>query len=162
MLNPKIIYMLVAVVFIYIVAKFKLMPYLAARKILKDSKNNGTQQTSAQTPIDQAAPAIPLQLLASMQQAQAFGNYSVPSVSGSIPKPERRDMHFDCTFVDLSRDLYNPDADSYNDPVKYVESIRTAVNQYIADLRNYCVDPDFLGIVHLTDCVFMIYVTYTP
>lgn len=162
MLNPKIIYMLVAVVFIYIVAKFKLMPYLAARKILKDSKNNGTQQTSAQTPIDQAAPAIPLQLLASMQQAQAFGNYSVPPVSGSIPKPERRDMHFDYTLVDLPCDPDDPDADVSNDPAQDAKSINTAVNQYIADLRNYCVDPDFLGIVHLTDRVFMIYVTYTP
>lgn len=152
MLNPKIIYMLVAVVFIYIVAKFKLMPYLAARKILKDAKNNGTQQTSAQTLTDQAAPAIPLQLLASMQQAQALGSFPVPPVSGSIPKPERRDMHFDYTLVDLSRDSDDPDADR----------ICTAVNQYIAELRNYCVYPDHLGIVHLTDHVFMIYVTYTP
>lgn len=159
MLNPKIIYMLVAVVFIYIVAKFKLMPYLAAKKILKDAKTGGTQQTSAQTPIDQAAPAIPLQLLASMQQAQAFGNYPVPPVSGSIPKPERRDMHFDYTLVNLPCD---PDADVSNDPAQDAKSINTAVNQYISDLRKYCVDPDFLGIVHLTGRVFMIYVTYTP
>lgn len=162
MLNPKIIYLLVAVVFIYIVAKFKLMPYLAARKILKDSKNNGTQQTSAQTLTDQAAPAIPLLLLAAMQQAQAFGSAPAPSASGTVPKSERRDIHFDYTLVDLSCDPDDPDAGVSNDPVQVAESITTAVNRYIADLRKYCVDPDFLGIVHLTDRTFMIYATYTP
>ena len=162
MLNPKIIYLLVAVVFIYIVAKFKLMPYLAARKILKDGKNNGTQQTSAQTLTDQVAPAIPLQFLAAMQQGQALGNISAPSASGNIPKFERREVHFDYTLVDLSCDPDDPDADVSNDPAQIVESINSAARQYIAFLRKHCVDPDFLGIVHLTDRAFMIYVTYTP
>lgn len=155
MMNPKIIYMLVAVVFIYIVAKLKLMPYLAARKILKDSKNNGTQQTSAQTPTDQAAPAIPLQLLASMQQAQAFGNYPVPSAHAYI-RPESYNVHFDYRMIETMS--LDGEPVSLEDECKKVDSV---VSQFLLDLRNRGICPATFNIVHVNDGLLLAYVTYT-
>ena len=155
MLNPKIIYMLVAVVFIYIVAKFRLMPYLAAKKILKDAKNNGTQQTSAQPLTDQAAPAIPLQLLASMQQSQAPGGFPLPSAPAYI-RPESRNVHFDYRMIEtMSMD---GEPVSLEDECKKVDS---AVSQFLLDLRSRGICPTVFNIVHVNDGLLLAYVTYT-
>ena len=155
MLNPKIIYLLVAVVFIYIVAKFKLMPYLAAKKILKDSKNNGTQQTNAQTLTDQAVPAIPLQLLAAMQQSQALGGFPVPSVSGSTPDQGRHQMFFDYICIELY-----PDPEDHTIESDFAQ-IETAVNKFLSDLAKRGICPSSFNLINCSFCHYVAYVTYT-
>lgn len=158
MLNPKIIYLLVAVVFIYIVAKFKLMPYLAARKILKDGKNNGTQQTSAQPLTDQAAPAIPLQLLAAMQQGQAFGNIPVPSASGNTPDQGRHQMFFDYICIELHPASSDPEDRTIENDFAQIE---TAVNKFLSDLAKRGICPCSFNLINCSFCHYAAYVTYT-
>lgn len=155
MLNPKIIYLLVAVVFIYIVAKFKLMPYLAARKILKDGKNNGTQQISAQTLTDQAAPAIPLQLLAAMQQGQAFGNIPALSASGNTPDQGRRQMFFDYICIELP-----PDPEDHTIENDFAQ-IETTVNGFLSGLAKRGICPSSFNLINCSFCHYVAYVTYT-
>lgn len=158
MLNPKIIYLLVAVVFIYIVAKFKLMPYLAARKILKAAKNNGTQQTSAQTLTDQAAPAIPLQLLAAIQQGQAFGSFPVSSVSGSIPDQGHHQMFFDYICIELHPASSDPEDRTIENDFAQIE---TAVNKFLSDLAKRGICPCSFNLINNGYCLYTAYVTYT-
>ena len=158
MLNPKIIYLLVAVVFIYIVAKFKLMPYLAARKILKDGKNTGTQQTNAQTLTDQAAPAIPLQLLAAMQQGQAFGSFPVSSVSGSTPDQGRHQMFFDYICIDTHSSSSDPEDHTIESDFAQIE---TAVNKFLCGLAKRGICPCSFNLINCGFCHYAAYVTYT-
>lgn len=158
MLNPKIIYLLVAVVFIYIVAKFKLMPYLAARKILKDGKNNGTQQTNAQTLTDQAAPAIPLQLLAAMQQGQSFGSFPVPSASGSTPDQGRHQMFFDYICIELHHDSSDSEDTTIGKDFAKIESL---VNGFLSDLAKRGICPSSFNLINCGFCHYVAYVTYT-
>lgn len=149
MLNPKIVYIAVAMVFLYLVAKFKLVPYLAARRILKDAKKDN----AGQTPETAALPALLSQTPASLQALLAAGAYTVPPIQ---PKPERRDMYFDYCTVETMR-LEDSLPLPHDDVALKVDA---AANQLLVDLRKRGICPNCLSIVPVCDGLLMVYATY--
>lgn len=158
MLNPKIIYLLVAVVFIYIVAKFKLMPYLAARKILKDSKKNGKALPDATGNVQQSGmPALSQQTMQAMQSAFPIG--MLTSAPASSASGKYRDMYFDCDIFDIHPEDYDDNNDAL--AIANCDAVVVRVNDFLLCLRKRGIYPDTLGIIPIADRLFMIYVTYT-
>lgn len=147
MLNPKIVYIAVAIVFIYIVARIKLVPYLAAKKILKDSKKNGTQPTQDMP----TAALFPTQISPTL--------YPYPAITSAAPpaptKPERHDMYFEYRIVDTI--TMDEGLVSCEQEAKRVE---LTVNDLIADLRKRGACPDTLNIVQISEGLLMVYATY--
>ena len=159
MLNPNIIYISVAVVFICIVAKFKIMPYLAARKILKASRKDTKEGTQSADPMQSqaiTAPALPPSLMSAAVQSLlsqgAFpGLYPVQPAPGPTT-PKHRDIYFDYHVIGVS---------SGGEVLEECRQVDASVNQYLADLRDRGIFPDTLGLLHLYDGTFLAYITYT-
>lgn len=169
MVNSKIIYIAVVLVFFFILCKLKVVPYLAARKILKDAKKNGksgngtagaeTSPTAAQPSYGGFVSSVvsPDQLVAAMQSAFPVGMVTAPS-PGNVMRP--REMFFDYETVD-TRPEDSGDADVPSDPVSECELLGGRVNALLFRLRNRGIVPDTLGILPIADGVFMAYVIYT-
>lgn len=147
MLNPKIVYIAVAMVFIYIVARIKLVPYLAARKILRDAKKDGTQPAQDMP----AAALFPAQISPTL--------YPYPAMASAAPpvpaRPERHDMYFEYRTVETI--TMDEGLVSFEQEAKRVE---LTVNGLIADLRKRGVCPDVLNIVQVSDGLLIVYATY--
>lgn len=148
MLNPKIVYIAVAIVFIYIVARIKLIPYLAAKKILKDSKKDGTQQAQDMP----SAALLPAQISPVLYPPYPAIQNTAPPVPA---KPERHDMYFEYKTVETI--TMDEGLVSFEQEAKRVE---LAVNGLIADLRKRGVCPNVLDIVQISDGLLMVYATY--
>lgn len=147
MLNPKIVYIAVAMVFLYLVAKFKLVPYLAARRILKDAKKNNAGQIA-----DSANPVLLPQ--APMTLQTLFSNGINASV---IPhKLERHDMYFDYCTVETVR--HEDSLPLSHDDIAF--KVDAAVHTLLTDLRKRGICPNCLSIVPVCKGLLMIYVTY--
>ena len=149
MLNPKIVYIAVAMVFLYLVAKIKLVPYLAARRILKDTKKDNAGQTAETA----ALPALLSQTPSALQALLAANAYTAPSAE---QKPERRDMYFDYCIVEVAR-LEDSLPLPHDDIAAKVDS---AANQLLIDLRKRGICPNCLSIVPVCDGLLMVYATY--
>lgn len=135
-------------VFIYIVAKFKLVPYLAAKKILKDSKKDGTQQAQDMP----SASLLPAQISPVLYPPYpAMQNNAPPAPT----KPERHDMYFEYKIVETI--TIDEGLVSFEQEAKRVE---LTVNDLIADLRKRGVCPNVLNIVQISDGLLMVYATY--
>lgn len=148
MLNPKIVYIAVAIVFIYIVARIKLIPYLAAKKILKDAKKDGTQPAQDMPP----AALLPAQINPALYPPYPFMANTAPPVPA---KPERHDMYFEYRTVETV--TMDEGLVSFEQEAKRVND---TVNQLIADLRKRGVCPNALNIVQVSDGLLMVYATY--
>lgn len=153
MINPKVIYIAVVLIFTYIVAKFKIIPYLAARKILKDSKKNGN------TAPDTAGNVQPVP---TMQSAFPIGMLTPSAVPSPSAGGRYREIYFDYEMIDTrSVDLpESEDASTPPDPVKDCEVIDARVNSFLLRLRKHGIYPDTLCIIPIADRVFMAYVVY--
>lgn len=147
MLNPKIVYIAVAIVFIYIVARIKLVPYLAAKKILKDAKKNGTQPTQDMP----SAALFPAQISPTLYPYPAIAS----TASLAPAKPERHDMYFEYRIVETI--TMDEGLVSFEQKAKRVE---LTVNDLIADLRKRGVCPNVLNIVQISDGLLIVYATY--
>lgn len=156
MINPKIIYIAVVLVFAYIILKFKIIPYLAARKILKDSKKNGKALPDATGNVQQSGiSALSPQTMQAMQSAFPIGMLtSAPSASGKY-----RDMYFDCEIFDIHPEDYDDSNDAL--AIANREAVAARVNDFLLRLRKRGIYPDTLGIIPISDRVFMAYVIYT-
>lgn len=148
MLNPRIVYIAVAIVFIYIVARIKLIPYLAAKKILKDAKKDGVQQAQDMPP----ASLPPAQINPALYPPYPFMANTAPPAPA---KPERRDMYFEYRTVETI--TMDEGLVSFEQEAKRVQ---LTVNELIADLRKRGVCPDVLDIVQVSDGLLMVYATY--
>lgn len=149
MLNPKVVYIAVAMVFAYIVAKFKLFPYLAAKKILKDAKKGGTQQAQG---MPASAPPLPVQAAPALQPYPAVNGYA------PLPAPASQKhygMYFDYRIVETVRMDEGPV--SFEDEAKRVD---LTVNSLIVDLRKRGICPNALNIIQVSDGLLMVYATY--
>lgn len=149
MLNPKIVYIAVAMVFIYIVARIKLVPYLAGRKILKDAKKNGTQQAQDMP----SAALLPAQINPALYPPYPIMTSTAPPTPA---KPERHDMYFEYRTVETI--TMDEGLVSFEQEAKRVE---LTVNGLIADIRKRGVCPDTLNIVQVSDGLLIVYATYT-
>lgn len=149
MLNPKIVYIAVAIVFIYIVARIKLIPYLAAKKILKDSKKDGAQQLQDMP----SAALLPAQINPTLYSPYPFMTSTAPSAPA---KPERHDMYFEYRIVETI--TMDEGLVSFEQEAKRVE---LTANGLIADLRKRGVCPNVLNIVQVSDGLLIVYATYT-
>ena len=150
MLNPKIVYIAVVMVFAYIVVKFKLIPYLAAKKILKDAKKDGAQQAQAMP-----APLLPAQINPALQPYLALNGCALPPVPADNGRQKRHDMYFDYRIVETIR--MDEDPISFEDEAKRVD---LTVNSLIVDLRKRGICPGMLDIVQISDGPLMVYATY--
>lgn len=148
MLNPKIVYIAVAMVFIYIVARIKLVPYLAAKKILKDAKKNGTQQAQDMP----SAALLPTQINPALYPPYPFMTSTAPPTPA---KPERHDMYFEYKIVETI--TMDEGLVSFEQEAKRVE---LTVNDLIADIRKRGACPDTLNIVQISDGLLIVYATY--
>lgn len=170
MVNPKIIYIAVVLVFCFIVYKFKIVPYLAARKILKDAKKNGKSgnvSTGTEAAPIAAQPSgggfcgsvIPAnQLVAAMQSMQSafpVGMVAAPSGNANCS----REMFFDCETFDIHLEDYEYGNDALS--IANREAVAARVNDFLLCLRKRGIYPDTLGILPIADGVFMAYVVYT-
>lgn len=159
MINPKIIYIAVVLIFIYIVGKFKIVPYLAARKILKDSKKNGN------TAPDTVGNVQPVQ---TMHSAFPIGMLTPSAVPSPSAGGRYREIYFDYEMIDTRSSAPSDSADSEDredsaalpDPVKDCEVIDARVNSFLLRLRKHGIYPDTLCIIPIADRVFMAYVVY--
>lgn len=152
MLNPKIVYIAVAIVFAYIVARFKLVPYLAAKKILKDGKKGGSQQAQG---MPAPAPLLPVQAAPALQPYPAMNGYALPPAPADPDKQERHDMYFDCRIVEtitMDEGLVSAEEEA--------KRVDLTVNGLIVDLRKRAICPNALNIVQISDGLLMVYATY--
>lgn len=149
MLNPRIVYIAVAIVFIYILARIKLVPYLAARKILKDAKKDGTQQAQDMP----SAALLPAQINPALYPPYPAMASTAPPVPA---RPERHDMYFEYRVVETI--TMDEGLVSCEQEAKRVE---LTVNDLIADIRKRGVCPDTLNIVQVSDGLLIVYATYT-
>lgn len=148
MLNPKIVYIAVAIVFIYIVARIKLVPYLAAKKILKDSKKDGTQPTQDMP----SAALLPAQINPALYTSYPIMTSAVPPTPA---KPERHDMYFEYRIVEtitMDEGLVSAEQEA--------KRVELAANDLIAVIRKRGVCPDTLNIVQISDGLLIVYATY--
>lgn len=146
MINPKFIYTVVVMVFIFIVARFKLIPYLAAKKILKDAKQDGTQPPAV-------SPSVPPQLPASMHTALLPDAVSSGSPAVS---PARHEMFFDYVIIDTAGTDSGP-----VDAGQEAQAIDLQISGFLTGLRKHGICPDRLDILRIDDGLLLAYVTYT-
>lgn len=141
-MNREIIYVIVVMVFAYIIGKYKLLPYFAAKKILKDSKN-GRQDNGTTT----VAPShIPMSYPAMMGGLPFFPTQPQPEKSG------RRDMYFEFRIFGIDYDVNLGDLG---------DAIDNTVSDIFITLRNRGICPDTLNIVNIGEGLLLAYVTYT-
>lgn len=148
MLNPKIVYIAVAMVFIYIVTRIKLVPYLAAKKILKDSKKNDMQQAQDAP----SAALLPAQITPALYPSYPVMTSATPPTPARL---ERHDMYFEYKIVETI--TMDEGLVSFEQEAKRVE---LTVNDLIADIRKRGVCPNELNIVQISDGLLMVYATY--
>ena len=136
-MNRSVIFIIVFMVFAYLVGKYKLIPYLAAKKILKDAKKGNTEVDNVT-----AAPALPQ--INPVLQAAMMGGYA-PLVTQPTPeRTSRRDMYFDACICDLNEE----------------DDLERGVNEMLVALRNRGICPDLFNIIYVGDGQALAYVTY--
>ena len=142
-MNRSVIFIIVIMVFAYIIGKYKLLPYLAAKKILKDAKKGGTDNGSTPAPVPPAQTP-----------------YSMPYVGYPFPmaqpqpqpeKPSRRDMYVNHLII-------NTDVGSPGDIDLALDG---AIAELLLMLRDRGICPDSFNIVPLGGSLLLAYVTYT-
>lgn len=147
-MNRDVIFAIVIMVFVYLIGKYKLLPYFAAKKILKDAKNGKAATDAASQP---QSPDIVTQMLL----AQSLG-HSMTNTQPQPEKPEHRYMYFDYRVISLGFGTLEEPED-----VDVVgSSVGKAVEEFLATLRNHCICPSTFDIVCLDDGLFLAYVTY--
>lgn len=144
-MNRSVIYILVIMIFIFIIGKYKLLPYLAAKKILKDAKN-GRQDNGTPTAAPVPPAHMPLAsdiLLDAILRSRPFDSNTQPE------KPDRRDMYFDYRFIQHRQSL--DDLSS---------ALDSSTEEMLTALRNRGICPDSFNIVPIGDGLLLAYVTY--
>ena len=149
-MNREIIFTIVFMVFAYIIGKYKLLPYFAAKKILKDAKSdkNGKQDNGASTAVPVLPPQIPY--------GTPYSGYPLTIAQQPQEKPEHRYMYFDYRVISVG--LGTPEEPADVDEIGSV--VGKACEEFLASLRNYCICPVSFDIVRLDDGLFLAYVTY--
>lgn len=138
-MNRSVIFIIVFMVFAYLMAKYKLLPYFAAKKILKDAKKGNTDSGNVNmSDLTQISP---------LMQAAMMGNYSQFLAQPAPEKPSRRDMYFDYRVITPRNSVESP--------------LDSAVDDMLVALRNRGICPDCFNIVSMGDGVLLAYVTYT-
>lgn len=140
-MDRSVITIIVIMAFAFIIGKYKIVPYLAAKKILKDAKKGGTDDS---TPAPVPPSHMPYQL--------PYGGYPVATAQPQPQpeKPSRRDMYFDYRIIG---------ADS-TDTLALAPALDSSVEEMFASLRNRGICPDSFDIVNLGDGLLLAYVTY--
>lgn len=135
----EIIYSVVIIAFGFIICRYKLIPYLAAKKAGK-----GTKEEKEVTKDIAGSPVLPSQMF----MGQHLG---YPVFTPQSEKPSRRDMYFDFRLIGT---------DNVNDVSAISECLELYVNEMLSTLRNRGICPESLDIVPLGDGFLLAYVTY--
>lgn len=147
--HRSLIFLIVFIVFVYIIGRYKLLPYLAARKILKDAK---TDKNGGSTNGTGTAGSSPADTLTSLAALAALTHGANPCTTAPVQMPptqpqgrDKRDMYFDYTAVD---------------PLDIPRGM-AGIDGLLAGLRNRGICPDTFGLVPLPDGSLIAYVVYT-
>lgn len=142
-MNREIIFIVVIMVFAFIVGKYKLLPYFAAKKILKDAKNDKQDNGNATT-----APFMPHQ----MPYTVPYGGYPI-TLAQQPPEPHKRhDIGFDYAVIEYTVDGKMPECGYIFDCYK--------VGEMFGRLNKGGCCLDTFDIVNLGDGLAIAYVTY--
>lgn len=126
---------IVVMLFVYIIAKHKLLPYLVKRKM---EKKLGEVESKVDS-LDASSGMIPASFLQYLSQPQ-------PPVSSDTGKSQRLITYFDMRLVGVGKE----DDES---------CILSAVNEMLLELGKRGIAPA-LGFCKLTDNCLMVYTTY--
>lgn len=132
-----IVSIVVVMVFLYIIAKHKLLPYLAKRKMEKKLNEVESRVDS----LDSSSGMIPASMLQYLQQT------NIPSCTATeTRKPQRLITYFDMRLLGIGKE---------NDE----DNILSAVNEMLLELGKRGIAPS-LGFCKITDHCLMVYATY--
>lgn len=146
--HRSLIFLIVFIAFVYIIGRYKLLPYLAAKKILKDAKTSKNGTSADNTGPAGSSPADTLTSLATLAALTHGANPYTSPVQMPPAQPQgrdKRDMYFDYTAVD---------------PLDIPRGM-TGIDGLLAGLRNRGICPDTFGLVPLPDGSLIAYVVYT-
>lgn len=134
-MNKDIIFFIVFVVFAYIIGKYKLLPYFAAKKMLKESKDS-KKDSGNTAPVQMPFP-------------YSYAGLPVIPAQPQPEMPSRKDMYIELRTIatDVS-----------------MEDLAHAVDGAAADmfvtLRNRGICPNQFNVVRIGEGFLLAYVTY--
>lgn len=134
-MNKDIIFVIVFMVFAYIIGKYKLLPYFAAKKILKESKD-GKKDSGNTAPV---------------QMPFTYPYAGLPVIP-TQPQPDiskHGAMYFEYTFIDL-------DAKS-DEEINVFADVEI---ELLEPLRKRGICPNVFNIIYVGDGTALAYVTY--
>lgn len=137
-MDRTLLYIIVVMVFVYLIGRYKLLPLFTSRRAEKAPK------TDTATAIPAQAAAFPYPFPAFFQPGQ-----------GNAPAPERRDMHFDYRIIPAVMHAAAPD-----DSTLIADAVDSEVNEMLSDLRRRGIVPSDLAVLRITDEHIMAYTTY--
>lgn len=146
--HRSLIFLIVIAVFAYVIIKFKLLPYLAAKKILKDAKTPKDGGTSSHEAVGGSASADTLTSLATLAALTHGANpYAAPAqMPPAQPQGrDKRDMYFDHCVIDTLD----------------IERGMAGIDVLLTGLRTRGICPDTFNLLPLPDGSLLAYVTYT-
>lgn len=137
-MDRTLLYIIVVMVFIFLIGRYKFLPLLTSRRAEK------TQKTGEPAAVFPQAAAVPYPFPAFLQSPQ-----------GNAPAPERREMYFDYRVIPAA--MHNATPGGVTD---ILEGLDMEINEMLTSLRRRGIVPSEFTLLRITDEHIMVYTTY--